>query len=78
MGAISVKYLFSQIPNNVIRNLRSLPLNNKPNELCHRFSHVILVIKEIYDFLNIRTLHVSDILAVFIHANMKYVEQSLF
>lgn len=78
MGAISVEDLFSQITNDVVGNLRSLPLNNKPNELCHGLGHVVLIIQEIDDLLNVGALHIADILAVLVHANLQNVEQSLF
>ena len=78
MRAISVKNLLGQVAYDIVSNLGTLSLNNKTNKFCHRLGHVVLIIQEINNLLDIRALHVADILAIFVHANLQYVKQSLF
>lgn len=78
MRAIGVKNLLGQVAYDIVSNLGTLSLNNKTNEFCHRLSHVVLIIQEINNLLDVRALHIADILAIFVHADLQYVKQSLF
>jgi hypothetical protein len=45
VGRVSVKYLLSQVPNDLACDLRALPANTQRNELSHRCRQVILIVK---------------------------------
>lgn len=69
--------LLGQVTDDVACNLGPLAFNDKANELGHRLSHVILVIEQIDDLLNVRALHVLHAVSVLLHADLQYVEESL-
>ena len=73
-----MKNLLRQISDDVVSNLITLSLYNETNELSHRFRHVVLIIEEVYDFLNACALHILEGLAVLVHAKLQNVEQDLF
>jgi len=72
-----VENLLGQIADDVVGNLRSLSLDHKPNELSHGFGHVVLVVEEVNNFLDVVALHVANVLAVLVHTNLEDVEQRL-
>lgn len=78
MGAISVENLFSKVSDDVVGYLGTLTLNNQPDEFSHRLGHVILVVEQIDDLLYVGALHVADVFAILIHANLQYVKKRLF
>ena len=68
MRAISIEYLASQVTNDIVGDLRALPLHDKPYKLCQISGQVLLIVKQLYNLGVVVTREEFKLAAILLHA----------
>ena len=77
MRAVSVENLLGQVSDDIVGDLRSLPLNNKCDELSQVFGQVVLIVQQLNDLCVVLALHVLDLTSILLHAQLQHVKEHL-
>ena len=77
MRAICVEDLLGQVSDDIVGNLRSLPLHNESDEFSQVLGEVVLIIQQLNDLCVVLALHVLDLATILLHAELQHVKEHL-